>query len=28
VWVVVGDASKVKSQLDGLGMPVEVIAAP
>ena len=28
VWVVVGDASKVKSQLDALGMPVEVIEAP
>ena len=28
VWVVVGDASKVKSQLDTLGIPVEVIEAP
>ena len=27
VWVVVGDAAKVKPQLDKLGMPVEVIAA-
>ena len=25
VWVVVGDAAKVKPQLDKLGMPVEVI---
>ncbi len=27
-WVVVGDASVVKSQLDALGMPVEVVPAP
>ena len=27
VWVVVGDASKVKPQLDKLGMPVEVVEA-
>jgi zinc protease len=27
VWVVVGDAAKVKPQLDGLGLPVEVIPA-
>jgi zinc protease len=27
VWVVVGDASKVRGQLDSLGLPVEVIAA-
>ncbi len=27
VWVVVGDAAKVKPQLDSLGLPVEVIAA-
>ena len=27
VWVVVGDASKVKPQLDGLGLPVEVVPA-
>ena len=27
VWVVVGDASKVKPQLDSLGLPVEVIPA-
>lgn len=25
VWVVVGDAAKVRSQLDGLGLPVEVV---
>ncbi|WP_267397510.1 MULTISPECIES: pitrilysin family protein [unclassified Sphingomonas] len=27
VWVVVGDAAKVKPQLDTLGLPVEVVAA-
>ena len=27
VWVVVGDASVVKPQLDALGLPVEVRAA-
>ena len=27
VWVVVGDAAKVKPQLDKLGIPVEVIEA-
>jgi zinc protease len=27
VWVVVGDAAKVKPQLDSLGIPVEVISA-
>jgi predicted Zn-dependent peptidase len=27
-WVVVGDASVVKSQLESLGMPVEVVPAP
>ena len=27
VWVVVGDASKVRPQLDKLGMPVEVVGA-
>jgi zinc protease len=27
VWVVVGDAAKVKPQLDGIGLPVEVIPA-
>jgi predicted Zn-dependent peptidase len=27
VWVVVGDASKVKPQLDSLGIPVEVVSA-
>jgi predicted Zn-dependent peptidase len=25
VWVVVGDAAKVRPQLDGLGLPVEVV---
>jgi predicted Zn-dependent peptidase len=25
VWVVVGDASKVRAQLDSLGLPVEVV---
>ncbi len=28
LWVVVGDASVVKAQLDALGMPVEVVPAP
>jgi predicted Zn-dependent peptidase len=28
VWVVVGDAAKVKPQLDSLGLPVEVRSAP
>jgi predicted Zn-dependent peptidase len=28
VWVVVGDAAKVKAQLSGLGLPVEDVAAP
>ena len=27
-WVVIGDASKVKSQLDALGIPVEVVKTP
>ncbi|MET0307795.1 MAG: pitrilysin family protein [Sphingomonas sp.] len=27
VWVVVGDASKVKPQLDSIGLPVEVVSA-
>ncbi len=27
VWVVVGDASKIRPQLDKLGMPIEVIEA-
>ena len=27
VWVVVGDAAKVRPQLDGLGLPVEVVSA-
>jgi len=25
-WIVVGDAAKVKPQLQGLGLPVEVVA--
>jgi predicted Zn-dependent peptidase len=28
VWIVVGDAAKVKPQLDKLGMPIEVVEAP
>jgi zinc protease len=27
-WVVVGDAARVRPQLDSLGLPVEVVAAP
>jgi predicted Zn-dependent peptidase len=27
-WIVVGDAAKIKPQLDKLGMPVEVVEAP
>jgi zinc protease len=27
VWVVVGDAAKVRPQLDSLGLPVEVVPA-
>lgn len=27
VWIVVGDASKVRGQLDSLGLPVEVVAS-
>ena len=27
VWLVVGDAAKVRPQLDKLGMPIEVIQA-
>jgi predicted Zn-dependent peptidase len=27
VWVVVGDASKVRGQLDSIGLPVEVVSA-
>ena len=26
-WVVIGDAAKVKPQLDGLGIPIEVVKA-
>ena len=28
IWVVVGDAKKVRSQLDGLGLPVEEMKMP
>jgi zinc protease len=28
IWVVVGDAAKVRPQLDSLGMPIQVIEAP
>ena len=28
IWVVVGDAAKVRPQLDSLGMPIQVIQAP
>jgi predicted Zn-dependent peptidase len=28
VWVVVGDAAKVKPQLSAVGLPVEVVKAP
>ena len=28
VWVVVGDASRVRPQLDALGLPVEVMTLP
>ena len=28
VWVVVGDAKTVRPQLDGLGLPVEIVPAP
>ena len=27
VWVVVGDAAKIRPQLDKLGMPIEVVSA-
>jgi 16S rRNA G1207 methylase RsmC len=27
-WIVVGDAAKVRPQLEKLGMPVEVVEAP
>jgi predicted Zn-dependent peptidase len=27
-WIVVGDAAKVKPQLDKLGIPIEVVEAP
>src|SRR4029079_6307699 len=28
VWIVVGDAAKVRPQLEKLGMPIEVVEAP
>jgi len=28
IWVVVGDASRVRSQLEPLGLPIETVAAP
>jgi predicted Zn-dependent peptidase len=28
LWIIVGDAAKVKPQLDALGLPVEVVKAP
>ena len=27
IWIVVGDAAKVRPQLDSLGLPVEVVTA-
>jgi hypothetical protein len=27
-WIVVGDAAKIRPQLDKLGMPIEVVEAP
>ena len=27
IWIVVGDAAKVRGQLDSIGLPVEVIPA-
>jgi hypothetical protein len=27
-WIVVGDAAKVRPQLEKLGMPIEVVEAP
>ncbi len=27
VWIVVGDAAKVRGQLDSIGLPVEVVPA-
>jgi hypothetical protein len=27
-WVVVGDAAKIRPQLEKLGMPIEVVEAP
>jgi zinc protease len=28
VWIVAGDAAKLKPQLEKLGMPIEVVEAP
>jgi hypothetical protein len=28
VWIVVGDAAKIRGQLEKLGMPIEVVDAP
>jgi len=28
IWIVVGDAAKVRPQLEKLGMPIEVVEAP
>jgi ribose 5-phosphate isomerase len=28
VWIVAGDAAKVRPQLEKLGMPIEVVEAP
>jgi ribose 5-phosphate isomerase len=28
VWIVVGDAAKVRPQLEKLGLPIEVVEAP
>jgi hypothetical protein len=27
-WIVVGDAAKIRPQLEKLGMPIEVVEAP
>ena len=27
-WIVVGDAAKIRPQLDKLGLPIEVVEAP
>jgi zinc protease len=28
VWIVAGDAAKIRPQLDKLGLPIEVVEAP